>query len=125
MKQNILFGMLLIGLSLQSCQEKTTADKLPTAIKQSFEKHVGAVQNVNWEENPEYYFANFTENGEKGMAIFRKDDNSWIETDKALNIKDLSPEQLQTLNNYHLRKIKSLKEVQSPDGTDVIKATGD
>ncbi len=110
--KNYLSLVLFMGLYLQSCQKKVNEVQLPKTIKATFSKHVKSAKNVTWEVSPRYYFAYFTENGEKGLAVFRRYDNSWIDTDVALSKKDLSPEQVNILTNYKNQKLNPLDDLK-------------
>lgn len=110
--KNYFSLVLVITLYLQSCQKKVNEVQLPKTIKTAFSKHVSNAKNVTWEESPRYYFAYFTQNGEKGLAVFRKYDNSWIDTDIALSKKDLTPEQVNILTNYKNQILNPLDDVK-------------
>lgn len=119
MKKYILI-VTLIALSFQSCKSEVSYDKLPQNVKENFAADIPNAKAVKWEENADYYFAQFTENGEKGMALFYKADGNWVETEKALSINDLTPLQKESLIRYG--QIRQLKELKKNDSTDVIKA---
>jgi hypothetical protein len=114
--------IFILGLNTQACETKTTWDALPKKVQEGFTKNVHNAKNVNWEENSDYYFANFTENGEKGLAVFNKADNQWIETSVALAQKDLSNDQLKILASYKNYNTKCLKKGTANDNTDIIQA---
>lgn len=122
MKTYISILIISVALVSQSCEQKTSYANLPQSVKTSFAEHVSNPKNVVWEENPDYYFAYFTDKGEKGIAIFYKADGSWVETEEALTkkdlIKDLTPDQLKTLSKYKNFKIKGLVEEKGDDETD-------
>ncbi|WP_428657818.1 hypothetical protein [Runella sp.] len=121
MKKYIVVAALF-ALSLQSCKSDVSYDKLPQKVKENFATNVPEAKGVTWEENADYYFAHFTENGEKGLALFYKADGNWVETEKALSLNDLTPEQKESLIKYGNAQIKRLEEVKKNDSTDVIKA---
>ncbi|MFN8347597.1 MAG: hypothetical protein U0X91_21515 [Spirosomataceae bacterium] len=121
MKKYIWIAGLWV-LSLQSCKQEVSYDQLPKEVKTSFAAQIPHAYEVKWEENPDYYFAYFTENGQEGMALFYKADGHWIETDKALSINELSLEQRKRLLAYKNSHIERLAEIRKNDSTDIIKA---
>lgn len=121
MKKYILIAGLLV-LGLQSCKQEVSYDKLPKEVKTNFAAQVPTAKDIKWEENPDYYFAYFTENGQEGMALFYKADGHWVETDQALSINELSLDQKKRLLAYRNSHIESLVEIKKNDSTDVIKA---
>ncbi|AEI49781.1 PepSY-like domain-containing protein [Runella slithyformis] len=118
MKKHILI-VALIALSFQSCKSEVSYDQLPQNVKKNFTANIPDAKDVKWEENADYYFAHFTENGEKGIALFYKADGNWVETEKALSLNDLTPLQKESL--IKRGQIRQLKELKKNDSTDVIK----
>lgn len=112
--------LVIIGLGSQACQHKVKAEDVPVSVRNSFIKNTTHPKNIVWEENPDYYFAYFDEQGEKGMALFSKADNAWLKTEVAVSRKDLTPEQVLLLSNYKNFQIRRLTEVKSKDSSDAI-----
>ncbi len=121
MKKYLLVAAL-IALSLQSCKTEVSDSQLPQMVKTEFAAHVPDAEDVKWEENTDYYFAYFTQKGRKGMAVFYKADGNWVETEQALTLNDLTPEQKSLLFQHQKGQLKQLEEVKKNDSTDVIRA---
>ena len=65
---------------------------MPEIVKDAFKKNViGEVLSVKWEKEDGNYEANYLQNGIKSAALFDAKGN-WLETEKAIEIKELPAE---------------------------------
>ena len=108
---------VLLAISLPVIAQKVNEAKLPATVKDAFKKNVtGEVLSVKWEKEDGNYEANFLQNGIKSAALFDAKGN-WLETEKAIEIKDLPDEATAYLNkNYKGEKIKEAAKLQLPNG---------
>lgn len=123
MKKSLILATAIGMLWLQACKHRISQDQIPTDIRASLAKHVPHARQVEWEENPDYYFAYFTENEQQGMALFYRADGHWIETDEALKVNNLTIDQKKMLMSFRATHIDQIEEVKKSDSTDVIRVT--
>lgn len=123
MKKFIILGAAVLMLSTQACKHRISAEQIPTNVRTSLTQHVPQARQVEWEENPDYYFAYFTENDQQGMALFYRADGHWIETDEALKVNNLTIDQKKMLMSFKAAHIEQIEEVKKSDSTDVIRVT--
>ncbi len=123
MKKLLIVGAVIL-LSFSACKRQLSQDQVPFDVRESFVSHVPTATKVEWEENPDYYFAYFIDKGHQGMALFYKADGDWIETEEALKVKDLTAEQKKMLISFqetHGKKIAQIEEVKKSDSTDILR----
>jgi|GEM_PF-1280491 len=121
MKKLIILSTALFILSIQACKHRISAEQIPTEVRTRFAQHVPKARQVEWEENPDYYFAYFTENGQQGMALFYRADGHWIETDEALKVNQLTLDQKKMLMAFKATHVEQIEEVIKSDSTDVLR----
>ena len=108
---------VLMAMSLPAIAQKINEAKVPLTVKEAFKKNVtGEVLSVKWEKEDGNYEANYLQNGIKSAALFDAKGN-WLETEKAIEIKELPAEAVAYLNkNYKGEKIKEAAKLQLPNG---------
>ena len=114
---NKVFLSVIMVLSLPAFAQKLNDNKVPEIVKDAFKKNViGEVLSVKWEKEDGNYEANYLQNGIKSAALFDAKGN-WLETEKAIEIKELPAEAVAYLNkNYKGEKIKEAAKLQLPNG---------
>lgn len=121
MKKLLILAAAIGMLWLQACKHRVSQDQIPADVRTSFVQHVPQARQVEWEENPDYYFAYFTENGQQGMALFYRADGHWIETDEALKVNNLTLDQKKMLISFKATHVEQIEEVKKNDSTDVLR----
>lgn len=110
-------ALVMLGLALSTCifAQKVDLSKVPSAVKNSFEKRFPEAK-AKWEKEDGQYEAGFNQAGKNMSAMF-KPDGTFVESEMEIKVSELPATVLAYVKSHY--KGKSIKE-----GSKITKANG-
>lgn len=114
--KHLLLPLVLAFTVLTACGQKLNADKVPAAIKASFQKTHPGIKGT-WEKEEGNYEVSFKESGKEMSCVIDKA-GSIMETEMAISVQELPQSAKDYMQQYY--KSSKIKEAAK-----IVKANGE